>query len=208
MNKNIARPVILLQWQAMLKKNGNRPILWPKQIPGSLYLYIMALLEKQLSVKASALPDSGMGLFTSRAIPKGTLIVEYKGRRTTWKEVEGEENGYIYFVNNKYVIDARPTKSALARYANDANGLSKVKGLRNNSEYVEENDKVYIKSKKDIPAGSEIFVGYGKEYWATIRENIRIEKANQRLAREKEREKAKADALKAKKKLQQIKRKK
>jgi len=167
--------------------------------PSFSYLRTMALLEKQLIVKTSALPDSGMGLFTSKAILKGTLIVEYKGRKTTWKQVEGEENGYIYFVNNKYVIDARPTKSALARYANDATGLSKVKGFSNNSEYVEENDKVYIKSKKDIPAGAEIFVGYGKEYWQTIRENIRIEKANQKLAKEKEREKAKKDRQKAKK---------
>lgn len=159
----------------------------------------MALLEKQLVVKTSALPNSGMGLFTTKAIPKGTLIVEYKGRVTTWKEVEGEENGYIYFVNNKYVIDARPAKSALARYANDAAGLSKVKGITNNSEYVEENGKVYIKSKKDIPAGAEIFVGYGKEYWQTIRDNMRIEKANQKLARQKEQEKAKKEKLKAQK---------
>lgn len=150
---------------------------------GFLYLRTMALLEKQLVVKKSALPDSGKGLFTKKPIPKGTLIVEYKGRVTTWKEVEGEENGYIYFVNNQYVIDARPYKSALAKFANDARGLSKVKGLFNNSEYVEENGKVYIKSKKDIPAGAEIFVGYGKEYWDTIRHNIKIDIANKKAGR-------------------------
>jgi len=153
------------------------------QTDGFLYLRTMALLEKQLVVKESALPNSGKGLFTKKPIPKGTLIVEYKGRVTTWKEVEGEENGYIYFVNNRYVIDARPYKAALAKYANDARGLSKVKGLFNNSEYVEENGKVYIKSKKDIPAGAEIFVGYGKEYWDTIRHNIKIDIANKKAGR-------------------------
>lgn len=140
----------------------------------------MALLEKQLRVKASTLPDSGLGLFTTKAIPKGTLIVEYKGRVTTWKEVAGEENGYIYFVSNKYVIDARPYKSAMAKRANDARGISRVKGITNNSEYVELNGKVYIKSKKDIPAGAEILVGYGKEYWDTIRHNIRIDIENKK----------------------------
>ncbi|RYZ19307.1 MAG: SET domain-containing protein [Chitinophagaceae bacterium] len=140
----------------------------------------MALLEKQLRVKKSALPESGLGLFTTKAIPKGTLIVEYKGRVTTWTEVAGEENGYIYFVSNKYVIDARPYKSALAKRANDARGISRVKGLNNNSEYVEQDGKVYIKSKKDIPAGGEILVGYGKEYWDTIRENIKIDIANKK----------------------------
>ena len=148
-----------------------------------LYLRTMALLEKQLRVKTSALPNSGKGLFTLKPIPKGTLIVEYKGRVTTWKEVAGKENGYIYFVSNKYVIDARPYKSALAKYANDARGLSRVKGITNNAEYVEQDGKVYIKSKKDIPAGSEIFVGYGKEYWDTIRHNIRIDIANKKKAK-------------------------
>ena len=140
----------------------------------------MALLEKQLIAKTSTLPESGKGLFTSKEIPKGTLIVEYKGRITNWKNVEHEENGYIYFVNRNYVIDARPFKKALAKFANDAKGLKQVKGLANNAEYVEENGKVYIKSKKDIPAGSEIFVGYGKEYWATIRHNLRIDRLRQK----------------------------
>lgn len=136
----------------------------------------MKLLENQLIVKPSLLPESGNGLFTSKFIPKGTLIVEYKGRITTWKEVEHKENGYIYFVNNKHVIDARPFKKAFAKFANDAKGLKKVKGLNNNSEYVEEQGKVFIKSKKDIPPGAEILVSYGKEYWDTIRHNLKIDK--------------------------------
>lgn len=141
----------------------------------------MALLESQLIVKTSTLPNAGQGLFTRKTIPQGTLIVEYKGRITTWKEVVNDENGYIYFVNNKYVIDARPFKKALAKFANDAKGLERVKGISNNSEYVEEDGKVYIKSKKDIPAGAEILVGYGNDYWDTIRHNIRVEKQNQAL---------------------------
>ena len=81
-------------------------------------------------------------------------------------------------MNRNHVIDARPFKKALAKFANDAKGLKRVKGLTNNAEYVEENGKVYIKSKKDIPAGSEIFVGYGKDYWDTIRYNLKIDKIN------------------------------
>jgi hypothetical protein len=47
----------------------------------------MALLEKQLVIKKSALPNAGMGLYTTIFIEKGTRIVEYKGKITTWKEV-------------------------------------------------------------------------------------------------------------------------
>jgi hypothetical protein len=137
----------------------------------------LALLEKQLIVKHSSLPGSGMGLYTKKAIPKGTRIVEYKGRITTWKEVmHDSDNGYIFTVNNNHVIDALPQTKALARYANDARGLVRVKGITNNSIYVEDGLKVYIESTKDIPAGGEILVGYGKDYWDVVRENIRVEK--------------------------------
>ena len=138
----------------------------------------MALLEKKLIVKRSQLPDAGKGLFTKVFIPKGTKVVQYKGKITTWKGVDHKEgnNGYIYFVRRDYVIDARTWPSALARYANDAEGLQKVKGLRNNAEYMEEGEKVYIITTKDIPAGSEIFVEYGKEYWAAIRYNIELDR--------------------------------
>lgn len=137
----------------------------------------MALLEKQLIVKESTIPESGMGLFTKEFIPQGTRIVEYKGRITTWKEVEHDsDNGYIFTVNPDHVIDARLTKKALARYANDASGLKRVKGIKNNCQYVNDGLKVYIESIKDIPPGSELFVGYGKEYWDVVRTNLKLER--------------------------------
>ena len=143
----------------------------------------MALLEKKLKVKDSLLPSAGKGLFTTEFIPKGTKIVEYKGRITTWKDVDHNEgnNGYIYFVKRNYVIDASTYPSALARYANDARGIQRVKGLTNNAEYVEDGLKVYIQAVKDIPAGSEIFVEYGKEYWDAIRYNIKLDQERKRM---------------------------
>ena len=127
----------------------------------------MKVSKKNLRVKKSRLPDAGMGLFTTVAIPKGTRIVEYVGKISTWKEVKHDqgENGYIYYVKRNHVIDARRMKSALARYANDASGISRVKGLKNNAQYVEEGIKVYIQATRDLQPGEEIFVAYGKEYW-------------------------------------------
>ena len=132
----------------------------------------MALLEKHMEVKESTIPGAGKGLFTKIFIRKGTRIVEYKGRLTTWKEVENDyKNGYIYSINAKDVIDAKTFKKALGRYANDASGLGRKKGLSNNSEYVAGGLKIYIEAVKDIPAGSEILVAYGKEYWDVTRKN-------------------------------------
>lgn len=136
----------------------------------------MALLDSQLVIKRSGLPGAGKGLFTKKAIPKGTRITEYKGKITTWGKVNHKkgENGYIYYVKRNHVIDAGNNK-AYARYANDARGLGKMKGLSNNSQYAEDGLRVYIEAVKDIPAGGEILVGYGKEYWDVIRYNRKLD---------------------------------
>jgi len=133
----------------------------------------MPLLEKQLLIKRSTLKGAGKGLFTTKPIAKGTKIVEYRGKITTWKEVNDRNglNGYIYYVNRNHVLDAWATKKALARYANDAQGLIRTPGIRNNSTYETEGLRVFIVAAKNIPAGSEILVAYGKEYWDIIKEN-------------------------------------
>ena len=138
----------------------------------------MALLEKHLYIKKSVLPGAGKGLFTKVFIPKGTRIVEYKGEVLTWKEVEklpDDRNGYVFYFTGKHVIDAWRHKG-FAHLANDARGIVRVDGVGNNSEYVTEGKRCFIEATRDIPARSEIFVGYGAEYWQVIRENIRAER--------------------------------
>lgn len=142
----------------------------------------MALLEKHLKVKTSTIPGAGKGLFTSKSIPKGTRIVEYKGKASTWKDVDHNDgnNGYIYYVSRNLVLDAQHDKTALARYANDARGIGRVKGISNNSQYVTEGKRVFIEAAKDIAANSEILVPYGPEYWEVIRHNRKVDEANEK----------------------------
>ena len=137
----------------------------------------MAYLEKQLYTKRSTIPGSGKGLFTKKSIEKGKRIVEYKGKITTWKKVNETDtfNGYVYYINRNHVIDARNNLKTFGRYANDASGLSKIKGIRNNSTYAKDGKKVYIEATRNIEAGEEILVSYSKGYWDVIRENNRIE---------------------------------
>lgn len=148
----------------------------------------MALWEDRVEVKESVLPGAGKGLFAKEFIPKGTRIVEYKGKITNWKEVDDNDgnNGYIYYVKRYHVIDANRHPSALARYANDARGLCRVKGITNNAEYTEEGLRVFIEARKDIPAGTEILVEYGKEYWDVIRHNLKVDRQRERLRKEKQ----------------------
>ncbi len=145
----------------------------------------MALLEKSLLVKKSTLPGAGRGLFTKVAIAKGSRIVEYKGKIVTWKDVEkmaDDRNGYVFFFNSKYCIDAWQTSKSVAHFANDAMGITRIEGVRNNSEYITQKKRCYIEATKDIAAGAEILVGYGAEYWQVIRYNIRLEQRNREKA--------------------------
>jgi len=138
-----------------------------------------------LKVKKSSLPNAGKGLFTTTPIKKGERVIEYLGEIIDWKEyerrVERDEDGYLFFINKKHCIDAFNTPEHLARYANDAEGLSKVKGLKNNAEYqIVDKNKCFIVAKKDIEKNSEIFVSYTKEYWDCIRYNIQLKKDGKR----------------------------
>lgn len=141
----------------------------------------MALLEKFLVVKKSTLPGAGKGLFTKIAIKKGTRIVEYKGQVVTWREVEkmaDDRNGYVFYFTSKYCIDAWKTKKSVAHFANDAMGITRVPGVKNNSEYVTEKKRCFIEASRDIAKGAELLVGYGAEYWRVIRYNIRLAQKN------------------------------
>jgi len=129
-----------------------------------------------LHVKRSIIPGAGQGLFTKKQIRKGTRISEYKGRITTWKDMDHKNGGnpYIFYVNKDYVIDAWHFKRAKARYANDAKGLKRIKGITNNAKYIHDGRKVFLEAKKNIPPGSEILVDYGKEYWEAVKYNNSI----------------------------------
>lgn len=139
-----------------------------------------------LYLKKSQLPKAGRGLFTDSPIKKGEIIVEYLGEHVDWKTCEkrAQENkgGYVFFFNNKNCIDAYNTPDALARYANDAKGLSRIKGLTNNSVYEIRKKRAYIVATKNIPEKSEIFVDYGKEYWDSIKDNLKEEAKKKKKA--------------------------
>lgn len=131
----------------------------------------MTVPERKLFVKESTLPGAGKGLFTSELIAKDTCIIEYKGTISTWKNVNHDDgnNAYVFFVNNNHVVDACNHLHELGRYANDAKGLKQTKGLTNNARYVVDKKRIFIYAVKNIAAGAEIFVGYGKDYWDTIK---------------------------------------
>lgn len=130
-----------------------------------------------LLVKRSKLPGAGKGLFTTRAIRKDSKVIEYRGEIIGQKEyrrrTRREEDHYLFYHSRNRCIDAMHTPQYKARYANDAAGLVKVKGLRNNSDYMIFGKKCFIVAARDIKAGEEIFVNYTAHYWKSMRNRLK-----------------------------------
>lgn len=130
-----------------------------------------------LYVKKSTLPKAGKGLFTKAPIKKGEIVCEYEGEKVTWKEClrrnENQEGkgGYYFHITDKNCVDAQYTLWAMGRYANDATGVSRIKGLRNNAKYEVIKGKPYIVATRNIKEKEEVFVSYGKEYWEAMLED-------------------------------------
>lgn len=146
-------------------------------------------MYEDLAVKKSTLPGAGKGLFTKRDIKKGERFVEYLGEVITEAELdrraENDIYGYAFFISKKKCIDAYYQPEALARYANDAKGIVRIKGIKNNCCYTIWKQRGWIQAERNIKAGEEIFVSYGAEYWKDIRYNIKLDKEKKALKKRK-----------------------
>lgn len=131
----------------------------------------MPWLDKHLFLKKSKLPNAGKGLFTNVDISKGARITEYKGRLQAWKELKDEDgyNAYIFKLSPRLAINGLRYLKTFGRYANDARGPARVKGLRNNSDYIVEGNKCYLEAIRNIKKGEEIFVEYGGNFWKLMK---------------------------------------
>ena len=112
--------------------------------------------ETPYAVKRAA---TGLGLFATKPIPKGTKIIEYVGPRIANEEVEKSSRKYFFGLNQRWSIDGSGREN-IARYANHSCGP--------NAEAIITRGRIWICSKRDIKAEEEITYNYGKEYFEGI----------------------------------------
>lgn len=103
----------------------------------------------------------GKGVFAMRPIAKGERIIEYKGETITWPEAlrrhphdPGDPHHTFYFSldDGSHVIDAKVGGNA-ARWINHA--------CEANCEADEIDGRVFIKARRKLKAGEELFYDYG-----------------------------------------------
>jgi SET domain-containing protein len=142
---------------------------------------------------------TGLGLFATKPIKKGSKIIRYFGPLLDSKKKEEDaiENKYLFELTNRWTIDGSVRKN-LARYINHAckpNAESDVKPRKR---------KVFIRAIKDIEPGEEINYDYGTDYFKAYLKPIgckceSCEKKRKKLRAEARAEAAKVKARKAKK---------
>ena len=120
--------------------------------------------DKLCEVRNSAI--HGRGVFATRAIKKGTRIIEYKGKRLTHKEADRLYGGtsetghtFLFTLNDYYVIDANKNGNA-ARWINHGCAPNCSSLCEEADDGKPEHERVYIDAIRDIKAGDELTYSY------------------------------------------------
>ena len=116
----------------------------------------------------SQIAGAGLGLYTAKPYKKNQKIVDYTGENMSRAAINARYPGNVrgeYVLcdgdrPNSRCIDGRKTNSGAARFANDARGSN----MRNNATFLKRG--FGIKAMRNLPAGREILVSYGRGYWS------------------------------------------
>ena len=137
---------------------------------------------------------TGLGLFATKPIKKGTRIIRYFGPILDCriKEQDDIENKYLFELNGRWTIDGSVRKN-VARYINHSCRPNAESDVRPRER------KVYIRAIKNIEPGEEINYDYGTDYFKAYLKPIgckcdSCEKKRKKLRAEARAEKAKAKA--------------
>lgn len=117
-----------------------------------------AAKEKLYAVRGSEI--HGRGVFARKKIRKGTVLIEYKGRRRSWDEAmerpdsdpDDPAHTMLFELNDGRVIDARTGGNA-ARWINHSCDP-------NCRTFEDEDGRVFIEAKRKIGPGEELCYDY------------------------------------------------
>jgi len=99
---------------------------------------------------------TGLGLFATDTVKRGTLVAIYRGRKITNKAADQLYTKYIFELNSRYSIDGSSRKN-IARYINHS--------CKPNSKVYIERGKILIRTTRRVNAGEEFTYNYGAGYF-------------------------------------------
>jgi len=112
-------------------------------------------------------PIHGNGVFAACEIPKGTRVVEYRGKRLTHAEADrrfGNDTDtghtFLFTLNEKYLIDGGDGGN-VARWINHSCAPNCQAWIVEHASGDPRKDRVVIESRRRIRAGEELTYDYG-----------------------------------------------
>jgi hypothetical protein len=121
-------------------------------------------LQEGVEARASGIPGAGLGLFATRDHAAGGVVCEYMG--VTWRNAEAwrrADKSYLLKLGDGKYVDALYSPEVLARYINDCRG--RRGGYNVAFERHPRDDKADVVALRDIRAGEELYIDYGRIYW-------------------------------------------
>ncbi|WP_298244697.1 SET domain-containing protein [uncultured Bradyrhizobium sp.] len=136
---------------------------------------------------------TGLGLFATQPIKKGTRIIRYFGPILDSRipEQDDIENKYLFELNGRWTIDGSVRKN-LARYINHSCRPNAESDVRPRER------KVFIRAIRNIEPGDEINYDYGTDYFKAYLKPIGCKCPSCENKRKKQRAEARAEAAKVK----------
>ncbi len=136
---------------------------------------------------------TGLGLFATKKIKKGSRIVRYFGPMLDSKKKKDDavDNKYLFEITSRWTIDGSVRKN-IARYANHACKPNAESDVRTKKR------RVYIRAIKTIHPGDEINYDYGDDYFKLFLKPIGCKCVACEKKRAKKRAEARAEKLRLK----------
>jgi len=132
--------------------------------------------DKKFVVRASGV--HGKGVFAARDLEKGERIIEYKGERITWEQALKrhphnplEPNHTFFFdIDEGMVIDGGAQGNSARWINHSCSPNCKAEQIEIDGE-----QRVFIKARKNISAGDELFYDYGLTIDARLTKKLKKE---------------------------------
>ncbi len=136
---------------------------------------------------------TGLGLFATKPIKKGTRIIRYFGPLLDCRKTEDDEieNKYLFELNGRWTIDGSVRKN-IARYINHSCRPNAESDVRPRER------KVFIRAIKNIEVGEEINYDYGTDYFKAYLKPIGCKCDSCERKRRKQRAEARAEQARLK----------
>ena len=135
------------------------------------HCHIHMRLHDGLRVTTSSVAHAGNGLFATRDFAPGEHLADYTGDELIIRR-DGDGGPYCLALTKRRAIDAAATNTGYGRWANDPRGSDGGP----NAEFVlnPARGTGRLRATARIRKGEEIFVSYGRQYWATFGRDAKV----------------------------------